>query len=182
VFFKPPAVKSRRLLLVATAFRYLCSGYLNAAVEAARAGAAGKGFAVVAAEVKSLAAKSSGAAKETNALLNDSITKARDGLDIGEITHASLQNILTSIEKSAVAVSQIAIDSKHQAETVEQINAGLIQISGIVQSNTATAEQSASSSQEMAAQAALLNELVSKYRFSKDTRLLKGKALLPSAS
>ncbi len=155
---------------------------LNAAVEAARAGAAGKGFAVVAAEVKSLAAKSAEAAQETNVLLSDSITMAKDGLDIGETAHISLQKILTSIGQTTQAISQIAADAKHQAETVEQINSGLSQVSAIIQNNTATAEQSASSSQEMAAQAAMLNELVSKYRFSEDTQKPKGRILLSSAS
>ncbi|NLA87590.1 MAG: HAMP domain-containing protein [Clostridiales bacterium] len=155
---------------------------LNAAVEAARAGAAGKGFAVVATEVKNLAAKSSEAAQETSVLLNDSISMAKDGLEIGETAHISLQKILTSIGQTTQAISQIAADAKHQAETVEQINSGLAQVSAVVQNNTATAEQSASSSQEMAAQAAILNELVSKYRFSEGTRKPKGGILLSSAS
>jgi methyl-accepting chemotaxis protein len=143
---------------------------LNAAVEAARAGVAGKGFSVVAEEVKNLAAKSADAAKETSVLLSDSINKARDGLEIGEVTHASLRSILTCTGETAAVISQIAADATSQAETVEQINIGLTQISNIVQTSTATAEQSASSSQEMAAQASLLHEMVLKYRLAEDTR------------
>jgi methyl-accepting chemotaxis protein len=143
---------------------------LNAAVEAARAGTAGKGFSVVAEEVKNLASKSAEAAKETSVLLSDSIIKARDGLEIGEVTHASLRSILASTGETVEAIAQIAADAKSQTETIAQINIGLTQISNIVQTSTATAEQSASSSQEMAAQAALLHEMVMKYRLAEDSR------------
>jgi methyl-accepting chemotaxis protein len=149
---------------------------LNAAVEAARAGTAGKGFSVVASEVKNLATKSSEAAKETNALLGDSIAKARDGLEIGEVAHASLRSILASTGKTSEAITQIAADAKEQADTIEQINAGLTQISNIVQTNTATAEQVASSSQEMAAQASMLHEMVLQYRLNGDTGRVRGPA------
>jgi methyl-accepting chemotaxis protein len=146
---------------------------LNAAVEAARAGASGKGFAVVASEVKNLASKSAKAAQETNMLLGDNMKKAQDSLGIGEVMHASLGNIVSSVGTTVETISDIAADSKQQAETVDQINTGLMQISNIVQNNTATAEQSSSSSQEMAAQASLLSEIVQRYRFSNDALLTK---------
>jgi methyl-accepting chemotaxis protein len=106
----------------------------------------------------------------------------RDGLDIGEQTHASLRHILTSIDQTSEAISQIAADARQQADTVEQINIGLSQISAVVQTNSATAEQSASSSQEMAAPATFLNEMISRYVFGDEAKKFKGKVLLTTAS
>jgi methyl-accepting chemotaxis protein len=149
---------------------------LNAAVEAARAGASGKGFAVVAAEVKNLASKSSEAAKQTNTLLNDSIVKARDGLKIGEAMHTTLGSIVTSVGNTVHAITEIAADAKNQADTVEQINIGLTQISSIVQNTTATAEESASNSEEMVMQASVLQDMVSHYQFLDDVKSISAAA------
>jgi methyl-accepting chemotaxis protein len=137
---------------------------LNAAVEAARAGAHGKGFAVVAAEVKNLANKSANAAKETDELLNDSMRKSKQSFTIGEEMEKTLADILAGISASAGSIREIDEVCELQVKTIEQLNSGLEQISQIVQSNTATAEESAASSQQMAAQSAMLMEMVSKYR------------------
>jgi methyl-accepting chemotaxis protein len=142
---------------------------LNASVEAARAGVHGKGFAVVAGEVKNLATKSAEAAKETNQLINASITKAKGGVSIGEEMKASLSSIMESINSAVVSISQIDSESKNQVDTIEQLKIGLEQISQVVQKNTATAEESASSSQEMLAQAEALKEMVSKYKIEIET-------------
>lgn len=137
---------------------------LNASVEAARAGTHGKGFAVVAGEVKNLATKSAEAAKETNQLINASITKARGGVAIGEEMEITLSSIVESINSAVVSISLIDNASKQQVEIIEQLKSGLEQISNVVQKNTSTAEESASSSQEMFAQAEMLNNMVSKYK------------------
>lgn len=136
---------------------------LNASVEAARAGVHGKGFAVVANEVKNLAAKSAAAAKETDVMIRTSIKKAENGTKIGKDMQLSLRNILDSVEKSVGEIETIADATNVQAEDLTQVNAALEQISQIVQNNTAMAEESASSSQEMSAQAELLSTLVKSY-------------------
>jgi methyl-accepting chemotaxis protein len=137
---------------------------LNASVEAARAGVHGKGFAVVAEEVKNLATKSAAAAKETNDLINTSISKAKGGVNIGEDMKRLLTEMVDGINVAVKAVTQIAEASKHQVVTIEQLNSGLEQISKVVQNNTATAEESASSSEEMSAQAAMLSDMVENYK------------------
>jgi methyl-accepting chemotaxis protein len=137
---------------------------LNAAVEAARAGAHGKGFAIVAAEVKSLAEKSAKAAQETNSLLSDNIKKSRDGLSIGEDMAKSLDSIISGIVHSVDSISEIADDCMCQVDIIEQLNTGLAQVSQVVQSNTATAQEAAASSEEMSAQSAMLMEMVAHYR------------------
>lgn len=137
---------------------------LNASVEAARAGVHGKGFAVVAEEVKNLATKSAAAAKETNNLINTSINKAKGGVNIGEGMKSLLIEMVEGINEAVNAVTQIAEASKMQVITMEQLNTGLEQISQVVQNNTATAEESASSSQEMSAQAEMLSEMVEVYK------------------
>ncbi len=137
---------------------------LNASVEAARAGVHGKGFAVVADEVKKLANDSAKAAKETNELLGDSISKSKQGLVIGEDMEKALREIVESIDGSVLSIKEIAEDFTHQAEIIEQVNISLGQISQVVQSNTATVQESAALSEEMAAQAAMLMNMVSNYR------------------
>lgn len=137
---------------------------LNASVEAARAGVHGKGFAVVAEEVKKLANESARAAKETNELLSDSINKSKQGLLIGEDMEKALSEIVDSINRSVVSIKEIADDCAHQAETIEQVNISLGQISQVVQNNTATVQESAALSEDMAAQAAMLMNMVSNYK------------------
>ncbi|MCI8270368.1 MAG: methyl-accepting chemotaxis protein [Lachnospiraceae bacterium] len=137
---------------------------LNAAVEAARAGSAGKGFAVVADEVRTLASKSSEAAQRTTVLLNQTVESMDEGVQAARDTADSVLQVVAHAEEMGQLIDGIADYTRQQDANAAQITRGIEQISVVVQNNVATSEASAAASEELSGQAAMLRELVARFR------------------
>ncbi|SCA54854.1 putative Methyl-accepting chemotaxis sensory transducer [Candidatus Terasakiella magnetica] len=141
---------------------------LNAAVEAARAGDAGKGFAVVASEVRTLAQRSSEAAKDIKSLILDSNQQVREGVKLVGETGGSLENIVDSIKRVADIVSEIAAASQEQASGVGEINAAITQMDEMTQQNAALVEESSASARSLEEQSEKMMQLMSYFDIGKD--------------
>jgi methyl-accepting chemotaxis protein len=133
---------------------------LNAAVEAARAGDAGKGFAVVAEEVRNLAQRSAEAAKTTSSLIEESQKNAEHGVAVSQEVAGILSRIVDSVGKLSQLIGEVSRASQEQAKGIEQIGTAVTQMDKLTQANAANAEESASASEELSAQARELNDMV----------------------
>jgi len=131
---------------------------LNAAVEAARAGEAGAGFAVVADEVRNLAMRSAEAARNTAGLIEGTVQKIQEGSQIVSKTGTAFEKVSLSVEKAENLVGEIAAASREQDQQIEQIKLSIVQLDKTTQQYSASAQGTASSAEELNAQAAQMEE------------------------
>lgn len=137
---------------------------LNAAVEAARAGSAGQGFGVVANEVRSLASKSAQAAKDTAALISNSMNTVEEGNKTARETVNLLNQIIDDTKSTGLLMEQISDSSNHQANFVKQMLSDVDQISAVVQTTSSASEESAASSEELSGLAQSMKDLIKQFQ------------------
>ncbi len=141
---------------------------LNAAVEAARAGDQGRGFAVVASEVRNLAQRAGSSAKEIEALIKDTLENINQGTSLVTKSGAALNELITSVKEVGRIISEVTASTEEQRQGIDQINTAVMDLDTMTQQNAALVEETASASEEMAAQAGELKELMKQFKINDD--------------
>ncbi len=156
---------------------------LNAAVEAARAGEQGRGFAVVAAEVRSLAGRSAEAAKEIKSLIGASVERVETGSRLVEDAGATMQEIVTSVQRVSDIIGEISAASTEQSAGISQVNTAVVQLDQMTQQNAALVEQGAAAAESLRDQAQRLTEVVNTFKLSPhaEARTASASKPVPSA-
>jgi aerotaxis receptor len=137
---------------------------LNAAVEAARAGEQGRGFAVVAAEVRALAQRTTGAAKEIKQLIDESTDKVQAGNRLTEAAQQTMRDALESVRQVGTMIGEISSGAREQLAGISQINEAMAQMDTITQQNAALVEEIAASAMQLQGQASTVAETVQVFR------------------
>ncbi len=152
---------------------------LNAAVEAARAGEQGRGFAVVATEVRSLAQRSSAAAKEIKDLIGDSVSKVESGTELVGQAGKTMEEVVASIRRVTDIVAEITAASNEQSAGIEQVNQAIAQMDQVTQQNAALVEEAAAASESMHNQSQQLSQAVSEFKLSSEPAFAQAARLAP---
>ena len=137
---------------------------LNAAVEAARAGEQGRGFAVVASEVRSLAQRSSAAAKEIKSLIGDTVNKVVSGSDLVKQAGKTMEEVVNAVKRVTAIIGDISAASDEQSSGIEQVNLAVIQMDEVTQQNAALVEEAASAAASLEDQSANLVEMMGMFK------------------
>ena len=153
---------------------------LNAAVEAARAGEQGRGFAVVATEVRNLAQRSAGAAKEIKGLIADSVGKVDAGTVLVNDAGRTMQEIVVSVKKVSELIAEIAAASQEQSAGIEQVNTAVTQMDQVVQQNASLVEEATAATESMREQASSLLRSVSRFRLQEESSVAAAPSPAPA--